>query len=299
MKLQAAMEYLNTYMWAILIIAVVLVVMIKLNLFNPNFWAAKQQTGACDVIRIQYGGTTLHCSGGALIPEFVAQFGGSGWIAANGFFPQYTSITYGCCYNNQLNGMTVSLWMYVPSSAPQMEGNLSYTSEWGEQINANTMTGKLVIGGTMGSWISSQSTFDQWHFVVMTAQNNVGEYLYIDGKLVNSISSNTFLFTTEPINGEYQLASIGGAGPPRWPSKPNFFFSGMISNVQIYNASLSANQIQSLYLEGIGGAPINLQHLSAWWPLNGNTNDYSGYGNNGAAWNVIFTDNWYGNYAQP
>ncbi|MGC9010605.1 MAG: hypothetical protein ACP5JN_00435 [Candidatus Micrarchaeia archaeon] len=38
--------------------------------------------------------------------------------------------------------------------------------------------------------------------------------------------------------------------------------------------------------EGIGGAPIDLQHLVAWWPLNGNANDYSGNGNNGVPSNV-------------
>jgi hypothetical protein len=54
------------------------------------------------------------------------------------------------------------------------------------------------------------------------------------------------------------------------------------ANLQIYNSVLSANQIRLLYLEGIGGAPINTQKLVGWWPLDGNLNDYTGYGNGGA-----------------
>ncbi|MEM3781909.1 MAG: hypothetical protein QXT43_03045, partial [Candidatus Micrarchaeaceae archaeon] len=51
----------------------------------------------------------------------------------------------------------------------------------------------------------------------------------------------------------------------------------------------------SLY-RGIGGAPINLQNLVGWWPLNGNANDYSGNGNNGVPSNVVFVSNWYSGY---
>ncbi|MGC9010526.1 MAG: hypothetical protein ACP5JN_00005, partial [Candidatus Micrarchaeia archaeon] len=76
-------------------------------------------------------------------------------------------------------------------------------------------------------------------------------------------------------------------------------FFGSIANVQIYNTSLSANDIQALYQEGIGGAPIDLQNLVAWWPLNGNANDYSGNGNNGVPTNVMFVSNWWQGYTPP
>jgi len=67
------------------------------------------------------------------------------------------------------------------------------------------------------------------------------------------------------------------------------YYNGILANVQVYNASLSANQVQALYLEGIGGAPMKLQNLIGWWPLNGNSNDYSGNNNNGVPTNVVFT----------
>ena len=76
-------------------------------------------------------------------------------------------------------------------------------------------------------------------------------------------------------------------------------FNGLISNVQIYNISLSSSQVESLYQEGIGGAPIDPLYLQGWWPLNGNTNDYSGNGNNGVPTNVLYTSSWTSGYSQP
>jgi len=78
-----------------------------------------------------------------------------------------------------------------------------------------------------------------------------------------------------------------------------FYLNGSIANVQIYNTSLSASEIQALYQEGIGGAPIDLQNLVAWWPLNGNANDYSGNSNNGQINNVNFVSNWWSGYTPP
>ena len=69
-------------------------------------------------------------------------------------------------------------------------------------------------------------------------------------------------------------------------------WNGFISNVQIYNTPLSQNYIIALYDEGIGGAPINLQHLVEWWPLNRDTNDCSGNDNNGVGTGISFISQW-------
>ncbi|MGC8688398.1 MAG: hypothetical protein ACP5RQ_03310, partial [Candidatus Micrarchaeia archaeon] len=76
-------------------------------------------------------------------------------------------------------------------------------------------------------------------------------------------------------------------------------YNGLLANIQFYNTSLSSNEIQSLYQEGIGGVPINLQNLTGWWPLNGNANDYSGNNQNGIPNNVVFTSLWENGYNQP
>ncbi len=72
--------------------------------------------------------------------------------------------------------------------------------------------------------------------------------------------------------------------------------NGSIANVQIYNISLTANQIQYLYNEGIGGAPIYLQYLVGWWPLNGDTIDYSGNNRNGVPTNITYNGSWASGY---
>ena len=75
--------------------------------------------------------------------------------------------------------------------------------------------------------------------------------------------------------------------------------NGFVANEQVYNTSLSASEIQALYLEGIGGAPIRPQNLTGWWPLNSNANDYSGNGNNGQLNGVTFSSLWESEYTAP
>ena len=88
--------------------------------------------------------------------------------------------------------------------------------------------------------------------------------------------------------------SIGASGPFA------NYFNGSIANVQIYNTSLSSNELAALYQEGIGGAPINIQNLVGWWPLNGNAQDYSGNNNNGQiSGGVSFNSSWQSGYTPP
>ncbi len=77
------------------------------------------------------------------------------------------------------------------------------------------------------------------------------------------------------------------------------YFNGQMANLQVYNTALDPASVNALYLEGIGGEPLSLQSLAAWWPLNGDTNDYSGNGNSGVPNNVIFSGSWLGGYTVP
>ena len=76
-------------------------------------------------------------------------------------------------------------------------------------------------------------------------------------------------------------------------------FTGYLSNIQIYNSELSSNSISELYNEGIGGAPIDLQSLIGWWPLNGNAKDYSSENIDGSIVKATFTDQWTRGYTPP
>ncbi|MDE1824642.1 MAG: hypothetical protein KGH74_05100, partial [Candidatus Micrarchaeota archaeon] len=112
---------------------------------------------------------------------------------------------------------------------------------------------------------------------------------YLNGKLQGTAttSSGTIVNTNPLYFGSY-VGIINNGN-----------FNGSIADAQIYNASLDNTTITMLYHEGIGGAPVGLQNLVGWWPLNGNANDYSGGNNQGTPTNVIWNANWQSGYTAP
>ncbi len=76
---QSAMEYLMTYGWAIIIVAIVLGALFSMGVFNAANFMPKAPPGSCQVFRPSGAGTTTNinlmgtCSG---IPQFVARFNG-------------------------------------------------------------------------------------------------------------------------------------------------------------------------------------------------------------------------------
>jgi uncharacterized protein (UPF0333 family) len=98
------------------------------------------------------------------------------------------------------------------------------------------------------------------------------------------------------INGKYYG---GGPGGTNQAVTGNFVIGSetsqpignvIITNVQVYNAALSSNQINAIYNEGIAGTPVDSANVVGWWPLDGNTNDYSGNGNNGIPYNIKYVN---------
>jgi len=122
---------------------------------------------------------------------------------------------------------------------------------------------------------------NKWHFIAVSV-NPPNYYWYLDG--VSSANTNGNTYTSSP------GATIG----TQFAQCDSNAFNGSIANVQLYDAALSPSQIQQLYQEGVSGLPYTA-NLVAWWPLNGNANDYSGNGNNGTAYNVYYTP-FYGPY---
>jgi len=283
-KAQSAMEYLMTYGWAILIIAVVLAALFQLGVFNPMTFAPKAPPGSCQVFRPDGPGTTSFinlegiCSGE--LPQYVAQF--------NGQLGQYIAYSGNLNIPNG-NPITIAAWINYKGNTGNWEGIAGIN--WGcpfEQLTV--LTNQLYLddcannGGNFGSFTVPKN---QWVFVAYTLNGTILT-LYENGASQTFTTSGTYQITPTALD-------IGTDGVSF--NRPSF--NGSIANVQIYNTSLSANEIQALYLEGIGGAPINLQHLVGWWPLNGNANDYSGNGNNGQINNVNFVGNWYNGYTPP
>ncbi|EEZ92827.1 MAG: hypothetical protein BJBARM4_0535 [Candidatus Parvarchaeum acidiphilum ARMAN-4] len=72
-----------------------------------------------------------------------------------------------------------------------------------------------------------------------------------------------------------------------WP------FYGYISNIQVYNSSLSPNQLQAAYNAGLLSSPvIKNNSLVGWWPLDGTLNNLFGTSSAFSEHNAIITSNY-------
>ena len=298
-KSQSAMEYLMTYGWAILIIAVVLAALFELGVFNPMTFAPKASPGSCQVVRPEGAGTTNfislsgECNGE--LPQYVAQFSGGG---------EYVTVSPLIWTSNSY---ALSAWVKINSVSGQAY-NQSIIYETGltnggcikniEVYKGNFLAGSYPISPIQGPVV----TTGVWNFLVLTYNSTVEEF-YVNGKYQGRTSGTiTFPAFDSSYGSAYQVL-LGGLGAGNNGCYPyNGYWesvNGEISNIQIYMHTLSANDIQALYQEGIGGAPIKIQNLVGWWPLNGNANDYSGNGNNGVPSGVTYTSNWYSGYSAP
>lgn len=90
LKLQAAMEYLMTYGWLILIVAIVIVALLPLGLFNSSNFASRAIAGACEVVH-NAAGSNLAGQCANEIPQYTAQFNGQSSSVSTGYYQ--TSIT--------------------------------------------------------------------------------------------------------------------------------------------------------------------------------------------------------------
>ncbi len=176
---------------------------------------------------------------------------------------------------NPPNQITVSAWVNTNSlsGVPRIISSLTLSpyNGWELLMESGRIWFQVGNGGTIQYANSAPITTATYYFVVATYDGTTGK-IYINGVLQSSTfsASSAIGSSSEPID-------IG-----TWPGNPaGNYWSGYIANIQVYNTSLNANQINALYNEGIGGAPINTQNSVAWWPLNGNSNDYSGYSNDG------------------
>ena len=285
------MEYLMTYGWAILIIAVVLAALFQLGVFNSTNFAPKAPPGACQVFRPNGPGSTQFintegvCNGE--LPEYVAQFNGqNGEQIATPISTQGFPVTGQTTWSAWVDPNTVPYNEIISDSSYQFQ----LAGYYGPIFPAGNGAGVELFSG---NWIQDPTVLSpgMWYLITATATGTgvvggtIVETLYVNGAEVDTLSAVAQYPVTQGV------IYIGG-----FPNPP---LNGLMSNVQIYNTSLSANEVSALYLEGIGGAPIDLQNLVGWWPLNGNAQDYSGNNNDGTATNVAYTGAWTSGYSAP
>ncbi len=303
-KEQSAMEYLMTYGWAILIIAIVLVALDSLGVFNPQYFASTANPGSCSIYRPNGPGTTTEISlvgtCNSQIPKFVFRSQGVG---------DYVLIANSSSTSNPLNianSITITAWVSIVAGpyhdVVDKEGQYGMKIDYNnnpQYCNPSGYSGWCLEWDTSNDWTGygfplPNALTNQWMFLAVSQSGNT-KYWYDNGALLGTetVSGSLSYAASNVAIGSISPCSIVGYGSAEW-------FNGDISNVQIYSTALSQNSIEALYQEGIGGAPIDLQNIAGWWPLNGNTNDYSGNGNNGNANGGSFYGGpWWINYAAP
>ena len=286
-----------TYGWAILIIAVVLGVLFQLGVFNAANFAPKATAGACQVMRPNGPGRTgfvnLVCVCNGELPEFVAVLTPNTELSLNVPSPfdvpnlQSATLTF---WYKQLT--TTGCWPGIVGFGSFATGYCSYDCF---RIYTCTSSGRIYLGGAAINGTGNSPAYppfpminlNQWYFVTMVfngalTSNNL--QAYINGQLLGGTDlSGTIPFA---LSEGFQIGYSGEG------------INSQIANIQFYNTSLSQPEVQTLYTEGIGGAPINVNNLVSWWPLNGNGNDYSG-NNYGLPAGLTYTSAWTSGYTPP
>ena len=185
--------------------------------------------------------------------------------------------------------LTATAWVY-PQASAAMEflsksdcaGNFgTYIAGLGAGSNRELRPSLFLVNTHTTYYGSNTIPIDRWSFVAITF-NSLGTTSAIDFYTFNNTGMGLTTQSTSASNVLgftcYDVLGGGGDCVPQGGTTCNLF-TGDLANIQVYNTTLSANSIWQLYNSGIGGQASPGSGLVGWWPLNGNLNDYSGYGN--------------------
>ena len=263
---------------------------VTINGFNGNLSTAGNLV-AWFPLNLGYGNTTYsmvnNLTGTFVNPSWAPMPGNSSSIYAGAFDGSNSIVNTTFSVPHAASGITISAWV-DNNGKGTYEQNIAEIS--GEPYTHETLD--IGVAGSGGNavirWSNYANTFaDQpaggtiapntWYLVtgVWSGFNNTLS-IYVNGKLVATGNGNdTGLTSIREIN-------IGESYPGMYN------FNGSIANVQVYNSSLSPAQVQSIYAEGMTGTPIGSAGLQAWYPLDGNAQDYSIYDHATSSSNMSF-----------
>lgn len=163
---------------------------------------------------------------------------------------QYIRIGSLTTYDNVFaSGITMCAWRNAPSVAVfartvTIEDSTNATQESWLQI---TNTAKIQFGsGGSGKYKTAATSLvaNKWyHLCGVTDYTNGGTVIYLNGKDDNGTINATPVYTAD--KGNFDIMLLRSAGS-------NFYGSGMIDDVRLYNRALSANEIAALYYQSAG-----------------------------------------------
>jgi len=170
--------------------------------------------------------------------------------------------------------LTMSVWFFetgYPVGYPAVEvlpatGLQGYSMLFPMTTDPN---GGIVIGNGAETYVPASTPAPKlgvWNNEVATF-DGTNVKVYLNGVLDSSGAGSGITYTGVT---QFTVATVGST-----PGNPSVYFS----NIQLYNAALSSNQVNAIYQGGIALPPVMSANTIGWWPLNGNSNDYSGNGN--------------------
>ncbi|MDE1822767.1 MAG: LamG domain-containing protein, partial [Candidatus Micrarchaeota archaeon] len=219
---QSAMEYLMTYGWAILAIAIVMVSLYSLGIFNLGSLQPTATPGSCQVIRTA-AQTSLAGQCNNLIPKYVGYFNG-----------QNTEITLKYPLPSVASQVSVVAWVkkVTGTSGGIVRSRLPFG--FGFEDGATCL--RLFINSQWGLGQCSYNDNGAWHFVAGT-YNGTTDTQYVDGI---SIGSESYTSTINADGSSFVISEFP-------PSSGYIPFNGSIADLQVYNTSLPPDTVKALY----------------------------------------------------
>lgn len=292
---QAAIEFLAAHIWSLIIIMMVIGILFWIGIFGGFNISPKAPPGNCNVYRPggpgSLDGINLVGACNGELPQYVGEYGYNGFST----FVGYSNVSIPTSFIPLITAsnkqeVTLAGWIYSfkywPYETAFMYGNLSVLNLASPQPNAIFINVDGVEAGNpsfCGNGGLSAALYDtaiciypksipinKWIFVAIE-ENGID---YSGYAIINS----TVYTATQPMAGNI---------PGSFTIYPHSYvlvsapWNGLITNVQLYNTSLTYNQLYAIAKRGIAGPPPYLKNLAGWWPLNGNLKDYSGNGNIG------------------
>lgn len=171
---------------------------------------------------------------------------------------------------SQMTNYTISMWINAASFSAQPALYSDYLSN-GEKLYITSAgnADSYIWNGASDSVASSTTALStsKWYLITQTVRYNPAT-----GKTTHSIWVNGANQSTSTFSGTVATDSNGGVIGSMWGEYQ--YFDGQIADVQIYNWTLTPTQINTIYHEGLTAPPATYKNLTAWLPLEGDTNSY-------------------------
>ena len=226
-------------------------------------------------------GSITGTSTSTVLPPFVASFSGSevGGFGSSSFI----STSANPVFNGTNVTFTLTAWVYIPSypvisSASTSNAQGTPIFSFGPVPNQGIPNGNY-----FGANIAYPNAYpnagyhgcgypDVWWYSTPAAPSYLGQWVFVAYAI--SIPTFNFVFDSQNFTTS-NTRTTGFSNQVRIGTQffvcNGYAFNGYLSNIQLYHSLLSFNQINSLYKEGLMGAPLS--GVDDWWPLNGSAKD--------------------------